>query len=301
MFKRLFGRITGVVAGLLMGAILVFTPVFPVWGVEPGGGSSCDYPIESKMNVRDVFRISMGGGDSTFFYTIQAGSELGRKAACHKIRTLRNSGYPAFISYDHISHRWREAKRPFKGYAIHTASFADVENARTMIGRLESKGFPAFSRYIETKSSKGWNRVYAGYYKDRRAASQASGELKQKGFDYAAPVSFQEPLFNICIGHFSGFQDARTAESELNRDGIANTTLKRNPYAVQIGSFETEMELHRIMEKLREKGWAAYILPHRIRPERKRVLAGAFREKETAARLIELLKTDGFDPKLVIR
>jgi cell division septation protein DedD len=73
------------------------------------------------------------------------------------------------------------------------------------------------------------------------------------------------------------------------------------PWTVQIAAVKSEEEARRLSERLRQKGYAAYIEPVAI-PEKGtwfRVRMGEFPSKEFAGSTLDRLKKDGFAPVVV--
>jgi cell division septation protein DedD len=73
------------------------------------------------------------------------------------------------------------------------------------------------------------------------------------------------------------------------------------PFTVQISAVRTEEEARRLVEKLRQRGYAAYVEPIGI-PDKGtwyRVRMGEFPSKEFARSTVDRLQKDGFKPDIV--
>ena len=138
--------------------------------------------------------------------------------------------------------------------------------------------------------------------RDALAAAREGGLLSERSA--ATLIGLAEELFWRRRTWETLLERARragVAEEELARGGFKSIIIKRTPYAAEIGSVSTEFELNQMIEKLRKKNWVAYTLPFRHESGRKRVMVGAFRQKENITKLIDRLIEDGFDPKIIIR
>jgi|GEM_PF-1649339 len=150
-------------------------------------------------------------------------------------------------------------------YTVHILSYPpdDREKSNRVVERLRNEGKPALTTPIYRPGRRSWHHVLIGFYQTSEIAQQAASELREQ--------TFRSPR-----------------------------VLER-PYTIQIGYFESDLELSKMESELRSKGYMAYKIPDTPDARKIRLLVGAFETADMAKISAENLEADGFEAKIVER
>ena len=148
-------------------------------------------------------------------------------------------------------------------YTIQVSAYRDPAPSVRAATTLANKGDPAFACPVHIPGKGDWNRVYIGSYRSRAEAQSAAVELKKRKFQYVH--------------------------------------VTRKPYTVQVGLFDSAQAANEVITRLRTKGYITYSLPDRNRPDKTRILIGAYGTRDEAKRLFEQLAKQGFTSRILPR
>jgi len=148
-------------------------------------------------------------------------------------------------------------------YTIQISSYREKEKSNRKAIELRKSGDMAFTSYAHIPGKGDWHRIFIGFYKSLSEAEKAGAALKKRNFLYA--------------------------------------DVRKMPYAVQAGSFDSDQELKKIEADLMAKGYIPHITPDRNDNSKSRLLIGAFKTEEKAEVVAQRLKEKGFNAKIVRR
>ena len=148
-------------------------------------------------------------------------------------------------------------------YTIHVSSYKKREIANCLAMKLKKKGMPAFVCLTEIPGKGDYHRVFIGFYSTLAETRKAASILK-------------------------GQKDLYPLEFKM-------------PYAIQIGDAGSAQELKKLETDLRSKAYMAYSISDADDMRKTRLLIGAFKTQNEAARLTRKLKDEGFKAEVVRR
>jgi len=148
-------------------------------------------------------------------------------------------------------------------YTIQVSAYRDPAKSVRAATTLLKEGDPAFACPVHIPGKGDWHRVFIGSYRSRAEAQGAAVELTKRKFQYVRVV--------------------------------------RKPYAVEVGLFDSKQSASEIITRLRAKGYITYSLPDRNRPDKTRILIGAYETRNEAQRLSEQLAKDSFTSRVIPR
>jgi len=73
------------------------------------------------------------------------------------------------------------------------------------------------------------------------------------------------------------------------------------PYAIQVGTFNSDQELKKLEADLQSKTYLAYSVPDMAENNKTKLLFGAFRTEKETAIFTKKLQNKGFEAKVVRR
>jgi hypothetical protein len=156
------------------------------------------------------------------------------------------------------------APPPLYPYTIQISSYREGKMAFGAAMRFKKKGDPTYNSVIHIPTKGGdWHRLFFGFYENFDDASNAAEILKQRKFRHVSVV--------------------------------------KKPYAVQIGRFNPDGNLTEVEKKLYEKSYLPYSIADGKSTNSVRLLIGAYGDKASAQRQLDLLSAAGFSPELVKR
>jgi cell division septation protein DedD len=165
-------------------------------------------------------------------------------------------------------------------YTVQVASLESENKAVRMADRLKKRGYPAYIHEVSIKG-KTYYRVKCGTINNRKEAGDFKSLLAQKeninGFVSKEATKSSQPDLTKERGQI-----------RLKRDTSATEII--GTYTVQIASLESENKAARMADRLKKRGYPAYI--RKVNIEGKtyyRVRCGRFKEKKEASDCERLL------------
>ena len=168
-----------------------------------------------------------------------------------------------FGSFNNPKKRVRLGKRDAYPYTIHVSSFKNKRVANNVAIKLRKKGVPAFVNPAQIPKKGEYHRVFIGFYRTLEETRKAA--LKLKGAKYLYPL-----------------------EAKM-------------PYAIQVGTFNSDQELKKLEADLQSKTYLAYSVPDMAANNKTKLLIGAFRTEKETAIFTKKLQNEGFKAKVVKR
>jgi hypothetical protein len=168
-----------------------------------------------------------------------------------------------FGGFNNLKKRVGSGKPSAYPYTIHVSSFKNKHVANSVAMKLKKEGIPAFVCPAQIPNRGEYHRIFIGFYKTFKETRKAA--LKLKGVKNLYPL-----------------------EAKM-------------PYAIQVGTFNSDQELKKLEADLQSKTYLAYSVPDMAENSKTKLLLGAFRtEKETAV-LTKKLQNEGFEAKVIMR
>ncbi len=146
--------------------------------------------------------------------------------------------------------------------------------------------------------------IHVSSYKEKQISDTVAMKLREKNIPaFACPVHIpgKGDFYRIFIGFYGTLEETRTAASKLKGQKDIYPLEAKMPYAIQVGSFDSDQERIQLEADLRSKAYLAYSIPEKTDNNKTRLLIGAFRTEEDASRLTEKLQKAGFTPRVVSR
>jgi len=157
----------------------------------------------------------------------------------------------------------RSGKRSAYPYTIHVSSFQNKHVANSVAMKLRKKGVPAFVCPAQIPNRGEYHRIFIGFYRTLEETRKAA--LKLKGAKNLYPL-----------------------EAKM-------------PYAIQVGTFNSDQELKKLEADLQSKTYLAYSVPDMAENNKTKLLFGAFRTEKETAIFTKKLQNKGFEVKVVRR
>lgn len=155
-----------------------------------------------------------------------------------------------------------ETHTKYYPYTVHVSSFRSKEKSNDLAFKLVNQEEHVFTCPTHIAGNGNWHRIFIGYYETLEETRNAALKLKGK-----------QDIFPLAA---------------------------KMPYAVQVGTFDSENELLAFKTDLKSKAYLAYTIP-RDQNSNVRLLMGAYRTKNDASVLAQELRKDGFNPEIVLR
>ncbi|MBW1900788.1 MAG: SPOR domain-containing protein [Deltaproteobacteria bacterium] len=146
--------------------------------------------------------------------------------------------------------------------------------------------------------------IQFGSYKDRKKANSFAVKLRKKGvpaFVCPARISGKGKYYRVFIGSYRTLEETRKAASKLKGPKGLHPLEAKMPYAIRVGTFDSDPELKKLEADLRSKAYLTYSIPDKPDNNRTRLLIGAFRTEKDATELTKKLQQEGFNAKVVRR
>jgi cell division septation protein DedD len=146
--------------------------------------------------------------------------------------------------------------------------------------------------------------IHVSSFRNKHDANSLAIKLRQKGFQaFVCPTKIPErgEYHRIFIGCYRTFTETKKAALKLN--GIKNLypLEAKMPYAIQIGTFNSDQELKKLKADLQSKTYLTYTVPATAANNKTKLLFGAFRTEKETAEYTKLLQNEGFEAKVVKR
>ncbi len=148
--------------------------------------------------------------------------------------------------------------------------------------------------------------IHASSHLDYSTATQATNELRKKGFNaYSSPVyiSPRKKIYRVYVGRYSDSELAEELARELKKISISRLAIPvRYPFSFLLGEYESEADAEAQVRSLRSSGLSPLLFISSnqdfLQP-RFRVFLGAFAKKRDAARIAGELKSLNLSANLV--
>lgn len=148
-------------------------------------------------------------------------------------------------------------------YTIFISTYQDPKISKAKVVKLRQNRDPAFLSHAYFKDSGHWYQIYFGWFQSIGEAKKAAENLTQRHFKKAIVV--------------------------------------KKPYAVQAGKSQSKPALKKMASRLAALNYPAYQIADPVNPDIIRMLIGAYSTETVPDKLINTLKTAGFNPKIVRR
>ena len=148
-------------------------------------------------------------------------------------------------------------------YTIHVSSFKNKHVANSVAIKLREKGLPAFVCPVQIPNRGEFHRIFIGFYSTFRETKKAA--LKLKGVKNLYPL-----------------------EAKM-------------PYAIQVGTFNSDQKLKKLEADLQSKTYLTYAVPDATANHQTKLLFGAFRTAKESEIFSNMLQNEGFETKVVKR
>ena len=168
-----------------------------------------------------------------------------------------------FGSFNNPKERLRLGKQSAYPYTIHVSSYRKKHVANSVAIKLREKGVPAFVCSAQIPNRGEYHRIFIGFYRTLKETKKAA--LKLKGAKNLYPL-----------------------EAKM-------------PYAIQVGTFNSNQELKMLKADLQSKTYLTYTVPDTAANNKTKLLFGAFRTEEEPAILTKKFQNEGFEAKVVKR
>ena len=168
-----------------------------------------------------------------------------------------------FGSFNHQKKRLRLGQQSAYPYTIHVSSYQKKHVANSEAIKLREKGILAFVCPARIPNKGEYHRIFIGFYRTFKETRKAA--LKLKGAKNLYPL-----------------------EAKM-------------PYAIQVGTFNSDQELKKLEADLQSKAYLTYTVPDTAANNKTKLLFGAFRTKKETAISAKNLQNEGFEARAVKR
>lgn len=168
-----------------------------------------------------------------------------------------------FRGFHNPKKRVKLGKQGAYPYTIHVSSFKNKHVANSVAIKLREKGLPAFVCPVQIPNRGEFHRIFIGFYSTFRETRKAAQKLK-------------------------GVKNLFPLEAKM-------------PYAIQVGTFNSDQKLKKLEAGLQSKTYLTYAIPDATANHRSKLLFGAFRTAEETAIFTQKLQNEGFEAKMVTR
>jgi len=146
--------------------------------------------------------------------------------------------------------------------------------------------------------------IHVSSFKSKRIANSEALKLREKGLPaFVCPVQIPNrgEFHRIFIGFYSTFRETKKAALKLK--GVKNLypLEAKMPYAIQIGTFNSDQKLQKLEADLQSKTYLTYAVPEATENHQTKLLFGAFRTAKETAIYSKMLQNEGFEAKVVKR
>ena len=146
--------------------------------------------------------------------------------------------------------------------------------------------------------------IHVSSFKNKQVANSVAVNLREKGFPaFVCPVQLpiRGEFHRIFIGFYSTFRETRKAAQKLKGAKNLYPLEAKMPYAIQVGTFNSDQNLKKLAADLQSKTYLTYAVPDATANHRTKLLFGAFRTAEETAIFTKKLQNEGFEAKVVTR
>jgi SPOR domain len=146
--------------------------------------------------------------------------------------------------------------------------------------------------------------IHVSSYRNKHVAYNAAIKLREKGSPaFVCPVQLpiRGEFYRIFIGFYSTFRETRKAALKLKGAKDLYPLEAKMPYAIQVGTFNSDQNLKKVESDLQSKTYLTYAVPDATANHRTKLLFGAFRTAKEASIFTKMIQNDGFEAKVVTR
>ncbi len=123
-------------------------------------------------------------------------------------------------------------------------------------------------------------------------------------FTSSLRIKDQGLWYRIFVGSFATMEEAEQTRQSLEKDEIADSLIRNMPYAIQVGkdgSLESFKELREKLIVMQHMPYTSYVRDTATNATHIRLLLGAFETKEDTTTLLNALRTEGLEARVVSR
>ncbi len=156
-----------------------------------------------------------------------------------------------------------EEKAPF---TVQISASRSQQQCYRVAAMLRRTGYPAFTGSLKLKDQGLWHRIF--------------------------------------VGSFATMEEAEKTRQSLEKDEITDSLVRNMPYAIQVGREGTLESLKALREKLlllQYMPYSSYVRDMATNATQTRLLLGAFESKEDSATLVNSLRAEGLEARVVNR
>ena len=161
-------------------------------------------------------------------------------------------------------------------YSIQVGFFENEKNANALSEKLKKKGYDAFIQRHVNENNKIFFRVFIGRYHDKTEAVEQAGIVLRN-----------EGLKSIGVGVL----ETPVPEPSAAYEPPAPNAVEQEMYSVQVGFFRKEKNANALSEKLKKKGYDAFV-QRSVNKDKKvfyRVLTGRYHNRTEAVEQAEIV------------
>ncbi len=123
-------------------------------------------------------------------------------------------------------------------------------------------------------------------------------------FTGAITLKDQGLWYRIFVGSFASIDEADKIRQSLEKDEITDSLIRKMPYAIQVGKSGTLESFKDLREKLiilQHMPYTSYVRELNTNSTKTRLLLGAFESKEDSTAMLNNLRDQGIEAKIVNR
>jgi cell division septation protein DedD len=201
-----------------------------------------------------------------------------------------------FLQCSWISNGWRGYNNYDGLISIGENSWKEVEFGRSFNHPIKKGKLSSQSAYPYT--------IHVSSYRDKHVANRVAIKLRNKGFPAfvcPAKIPARGLYHRIFIGFYRTFKETRKAALKLKGTKDLYPLEAKMPYAIQVGTANSDHELNELEADLQSKTYLTYAVPDSVANHKAKVLFGAFRTAKESAIFIKQLKNEGLEAKVIRR
>lgn len=147
--------------------------------------------------------------------------------------------------------------------------------------------------------------IQIGSYPTKAQAHSVVDDITLKGdnaFFNLAHIAGKGDWFRVFVGYYANEAEAYAKAEYLKRGSTGQANIVKRPYTLQIGRFlKTDQALVSKKRFIKSKGYFGYIVVDKYEPDKIRLLMGAYKTRNEAARRVKELNREGIKSIVDIR
>jgi cell division septation protein DedD len=146
--------------------------------------------------------------------------------------------------------------------------------------------------------------IHVSSYRNKHVANSVAIKLREKGalaFVCPARIPDRGEYHRIFIGFYRTLEETRKAALKLKGEKNLYPLVAKMPYAIQVGTFNSDQELKKLEADLQWKTYLTYTVPDTTANNKTKLLFGAFRTEKETEIFTKKLQNEGFEAKVVKR